>query len=124
MKFNWVAGKKMNFEVNVPEYEFYTQQDHVLTPVEYLKKNFSDDLFELIIEQTNLYSVSKSGKSINLTVNELQDFLSKELWMGVTKLPAYTDYWSHLMSYEKVSNIMPLKKYQKILKNIHFNNNA
>lgn len=124
MQFNWVAGKKMNFEVNVPEYEFYTQHDHVLTPVEYFKSFFSDDLFELIVEQTNLYSVAKSGKSINLTVNELQDFLSIELWMGVAKLPAYTDYWSHLMSYEKVSNIMPLKKYQKILKNIHFNNNA
>ncbi|KAF0707461.1 piggyBac transposable element-derived protein 3-like, partial [Aphis craccivora] len=108
MKFNWVAGKKMNFEVNVPEYEFHTQQDHVLTPVEYLKKNFSDDLFELIVEQTNLYSVAKSGKSINLTVNELQDFLSIELWMGVSKLPTYTDYWSHLMSYEKVRPLIDI----------------
>jgi len=54
MKFNWVGGKKMNFEVNIPEYEFYTQQDHVLTPVEYFICFFSDDLFELIIEQTNL----------------------------------------------------------------------
>lgn len=43
--------------------------------------------------------------------------------MGVVKLPAYTDYWSNLMGYEKVSNIIPLKKYQNILKNIHFNNN-
>lgn len=123
IKFKWVDGKKMNFEVNVPEYEFYTQQEHVLTPVEYFKRFFSDDLFEVIVEQTNLYSVTKSGRSINLTVNELQDFLSIELWMGVAKLPAYTDYWSNLMSYEKVSNIMPLNKYQKILKNLHFNNN-
>lgn len=43
--------------------------------------------------------------------------------MGVAKFPAYSDYWSYLMGYEKVSNIMPLKKYQKILRNIHFNNN-
>lgn len=36
MKFNWVEGKKMNFEVEVAEYEFYTQQEHILTPFEYL----------------------------------------------------------------------------------------
>ena len=43
--------------------------------------------------------------------------------MGVSKLPTYTDYWSSLMGHEKDSIIISLKKYQKILKSIHFNNN-
>lgn len=75
MKFDWVNGKKMYFEVIVPDYEFYTKQDRVLTPFEYFKCFYSDDLFE----QTNLYSVQKNGKSINFTVNVLQDFSSIEL---------------------------------------------
>jgi len=86
-----------------------------LTPFEYFDKFFSEYLFQHIKEQTNLYTFQKEAKAINITDDDLKDFLSIELWMGVAKLPAYTDYWSHLMGYEKVSKIMSLKKYQKIL---------
>jgi len=123
MKFNWVNGNKVDFEVNIPDYDYVSQQDYVLTPFEYFDKFFSEDLFQHIKEQTNLYTFQKEAKAINITDDDLKDFLSIELWMGVAKLPAYTDYWSHLMGYEKVNKIMSLKKYQKILKSIHFNNN-
>lgn len=94
-----------------------------MTTFEYFEKFFSEDLFQHIKEQTNLYTLQKEGKAINITDNDLKGFISIELWMGVVKLPTYSDYWSYLMGYEKVNTIMSLKKYQKILKSIHFNNN-
>lgn len=48
--------------------------------------------------------MQKYGKSINFTIEELKEFtgefISIELWMGVVKIPAYTDYWSNLMGYD------------------------
>jgi len=61
---------------------------------------FSEDLFEHIKEQTNLYTFQKEAKPINITDNELKYF------MGMFKLPANTDYWSNLIGYKKVSKIM------------------
>lgn len=45
MKFNWVNGNKVDFEVNIPDYDYVFQQDYVLTPFEYFDKFFSEDLF-------------------------------------------------------------------------------
>jgi len=40
--------------------------------------------------------------------------------MGVNELSAYTDNWSNLMEVAEVQEIMSLKKYQKILRSLHF----
>lgn len=123
MQFNWKHENKFNFEIDVQNYEFYTQNKEVLTPYLYFKQIFSDDIFDLIVQETNIYSFQKFGKSINISSAELADFLSIQLWMGVIKVPAYTDYWSNLMGIDKISDIMTLKKYQQILRSLHFKNN-
>lgn len=43
--------------------------------------------------------------------------------MGIVKLPAFPDYGSNTMGYDKISTIMPLKRYQKIFNSINFMNN-
>ncbi|XP_013194243.2 piggyBac transposable element-derived protein 2-like [Amyelois transitella] len=43
--------------------------------------------------------------------------------MGVVKMPAYTDFWAKESRYSKVADVMPLKKFQKIRKFLHFANN-
>jgi len=85
MKFNWVNGNKVDFEVNIPDYDYVSQQDDVLTPFEYFDKFFSEDLFQHIKEQTNLYTFQKDAKAINITDDDLKDFLSIELCQ-VTRL--------------------------------------
>ncbi|XP_022164201.1 piggyBac transposable element-derived protein 3-like, partial [Myzus persicae] len=105
MQFKWKSEKQFNFGVEIPNYEFHTNNKEVLTPYAYFKRFFSDDIFDLIVQE------------------KLSDFLAVQLWMGVNKLPAYTDYWSNLMGVPKVQDIMPLKKYQKILRSLHFQNN-
>lgn len=51
MQFNWVNGNKIDFEVDIPDYGYASQQDDVLTPFEYFDKFFYEDLFEHIKEQ-------------------------------------------------------------------------
>ncbi|KAE9545458.1 hypothetical protein AGLY_001001 [Aphis glycines] len=123
MQFKWESEKQLNFGVEIPNYEFHTNNKEVLTPYVYFKRFFSDDIFDLIVQVSNNYSFQKFGKSVNISSAELADFHAVQLWMGVNKLPAYTNYWSNLMGVPKVQEIMPLKKYQKILRSLHFQNN-
>lgn len=76
MKFNRVNGNKMDFEVDIYDNDYVSQQDYVLTPIEYFDKFFSEDLFQHIKEQTNLYTFQKEAKPINITDDELKDFIS------------------------------------------------
>lgn len=94
-----------------------------LSCLDYFFKFFSNDVMTLVTEQTNLYSTQATGKSISLSENELQDFLAIHILMGIVKMPSYLDYWSHKFRYSQVADIMTLKRYQKIRRYLHFNDN-
>lgn len=65
-----------------------------LTPFQYFKQFFDDELFDQIVGQTNLYSVQKSGKSVQVSRSELEQYFGILLMMGLIKLPQYRMYWS------------------------------
>lgn len=46
----------------------------VLTPLEYFYKFFFPDILTDIVEQTNTYAISQTGRTLGLTEDELQDF--------------------------------------------------
>jgi hypothetical protein len=43
--------------------------------------------------------------------------------MGIVRMPSYLDYWSVKFRYDKVAEIMALKRYQQIRRWLHFANN-
>ena len=47
-----------------------------ISPCMYFKQFFDDDLIKHIADQTNLYSVQCTGKSINVDENEIQQYSS------------------------------------------------
>lgn len=93
------------------------------SPLDYFKMFFDDDLINLIVENTNLYSVQMTSKSIQVTQEDISDFLAIELLVGIVQMPAYTDFWSHDLRYEKIASVMSLKRYQAIRRYIHFVDN-
>lgn len=76
------------------------------SPLHYFNRYFSPDVVTLITEQTNLYSVQKTGKSIQLTEREFLDFVAIHVIMGIVQMPSYTDYWSARFHYNNVADIM------------------
>ena len=52
----------------------------------YFKQIFDDDLIKHIADQTNLYSVPCTGKSINVGENEIQQYCGILLLVSVIKL--------------------------------------
>ena len=48
----------------------------------------------LLAEQTNLYSVQKTGQSIATTKQEIEKFIGIEIHMSIVRIPLYTMYWA------------------------------
>lgn len=68
--------------------------------------------------------MEKTGRSIELVEDEFRDFLAIHIIMGVVSMPSYTDYWSLQYRFGLVADLMPLKRYQKIRRYLHFVDNS
>lgn len=110
------------FPVN-PAEDIFTAPEALLSPLEYFKLFFDDDLILLMVEQTNLYSTQVTGTSVSTDRYEVMDFLAIEVMMGLVEMSAYTDYWSMQYRYAKIADIMPLKRYQALRRYLHFVDN-
>ncbi|CAH0728216.1 unnamed protein product, partial [Brenthis ino] len=92
-------------------------------PLDYLYLFFSEDIFTDLVDQTNLYSVQQTGRSIQASENEMRDFISIHILMGIVEMPCYLDYWSNSFRYGQIADIMTLKRYQQIRRFLHFSDN-
>ena len=68
--------------------------ENFLSPLDYFSKFFPDTLLEAIVDQTNLYSVQKSLKSVDTNVDKMKTLIGMEILMGIIKSPSYCNYWS------------------------------
>lgn len=85
---------------------------------------FLFNIFNTIVEQTNLYSTQERGASIDTNRKEMTDFISILLLMGIIQLPAYEDYWAAGTRVEQIASIMPVKRFKLLRRYIHFNDNS
>ena len=99
-------------------------QTDIDTTLDYFYYFFSPDIITDIVHNTNLYSVQQLGRSIQLTEDEIKNFLAIQMLMGIVHMPAYTDYWGKRTRYPLIADLMPLKRYQQIRRYIHFANNT
>ena len=94
-----------------------------LTPLQYFKMFFDDSLIGLLAEQTNIYSVSKSGTSVNTNSKEIEQFLGTLIMMGIIKLPRYRMYWSPSKRFPIIADAMGLTRFEKLKRFFHCNDN-
>ena len=93
-----------------------------INPLDYFKKFWLDELTDLVVEQTNLYSIQKTGQSVNTNRNEVEQLIGMNMKMGIVHLPSYTLYWSTQLRYSAIADVMPLKRFEK-LRFLHFVDN-
>ena len=87
-----------------------------------IRDSLDVDCLVSIVDDTNLYSTQKLSKCFNTDLVEICDFLLIELFMGLIKINSYTDYWSLNFRYDKITNVMPLKRYQALRQYLCFVN--
>lgn len=95
--------------------------------INYFEKIFDSAVISKIIEQTNIYAEQKGSKNwTDLTSKELKAFIGCHIIMGIHKLPNLKLYWSSdpLLRVDAIADTMTSKRFEKIMQNIHLNNNA
>ena len=78
-----------------------------VTPLVYFRGFFRDELFERIVEQTNLYSVQKTGKCINTTSEQIETFIGIQIRMSIVRMSVYRHYWAAGTRYAPIADAMP-----------------
>ena len=95
-----------------------------LTALNFFKMFWDNSKTEILVDQTNLYSVQSTGKSINTSFNEMEQFIGIRMLMSIVKLPSYQMHWATETKYAPVADIMPISRFKKLRQYLHANNNA
>ncbi|XP_064630946.1 piggyBac transposable element-derived protein 3-like [Lineus longissimus] len=80
-------------------------------------------MLQLRVEQTNVYSVDKSGKSANLSTKELEKVLGMFLRMGLHQMSGNRAYWEEKSRFAPVADVMGRNRFSYLLTVLHFVDN-
>ncbi|CAB3993352.1 Hypothetical predicted protein [Paramuricea clavata] len=58
--------------------------EEIKSPLEYFRQFWPDEINNLVVEQTNLYSTQKTGTSINTNNKETEQLIGMHLKMGIS----------------------------------------
>ena len=86
-----------------------------MTPLKYFQVIWSDDIIDLLVQQTNLYSVQQNGSSINRNKSEIEQFIGIQMLMSIVSLPAYYINWAVDTKCHPFGYIMPINCYKKCI---------
>ena len=76
------------------------------------------------MEQTNLYSIQKNGKSINTNKDEIEKFLGMHMMMSILLLPAYHMYRAKETRYAPIADAKSRNRYKQLRHFLHANDNT
>ncbi|XP_063878299.1 piggyBac transposable element-derived protein 2-like isoform X1 [Scylla paramamosain] len=96
----------------------------IKTPLEYFKHFFDDDLLQMIVDESNLYATQERGSSLNLTVEELEQFIGTVLYSTIFHLPRTRRYWKKSSWVQQIAEVFSRNRWEEIKKYIHFNDNS
>ena len=87
-------------------------------------KFWSDDIIEIIVEQTNQYTVLKNGKSVNTNFAKIEQFLGIQIMIGHVQMFSYTNYWAAEIRVNIIADTISRKQYKELRGSIHLVGNT
>lgn len=105
-----------------PEIQFDGDEE-----IDFFETIFTEDMVLKIVEETNRYALEKSSKNWTpITSEEVRVFIEICIFMGIHRLPSTDHYWSSdpSLRVDVISDTMPIKRFKKIVENIHLNDNS
>ncbi|KAJ8930175.1 hypothetical protein NQ314_017039 [Rhamnusium bicolor] len=96
-----------------------------LSPLQIYREIITDDILDLIVNETNKNAKNYNNKWKYMTKGELEHFFAIIIYMGLVKFPKIADYWSTKFYYKHcfVRHIMSRNRFQSILRFLHFTDN-
>ena len=86
-----------------------------LCPIEYFKMFWTDNITNLLFEQTKLYSTQVNGTSISTSSQETERFLYMHVLQGIVKLPVYDMYCTAGTHYAKIADVISNKSHKQFM---------
>ena len=99
------------------------------SPIEFFNLFVTNELLNMILEQTQLYATSLSinnsnGKEVDkITVEDIKKAFGIVLYMGILKLPNRRMYWQNNTRVDIIANTMGVNRFAKIMQLLHYNDN-
>lgn len=93
------------------------------SPYRLFQRFFSLDILKQIAFETNRYAVQVSGKSIDVTPSELEQLFGILLYMTLMDASCYRMYWANSTRWPPIADVMPVGRFEKIMKFLHLVNN-
>ncbi|XP_050713415.1 piggyBac transposable element-derived protein 3-like [Eriocheir sinensis] len=113
-----------NYSYLGPDHEY---ADDLRQPIEYVRQFLTDDLLDLFVTQSNLYSVQKNpNKPLNVDRNELEQWIGLCIYFSISKLPNVRMHWSHHLGdmRDVTSTVMSRNRWELIKTNFHMVDNS
>ena len=85
-------------------------------PLNYFQFFWKDFLHEVLAEQTNLYSMQKTG---NTNKKEIKQFIGIQIYITIIALSAYFMCWSQKTRYQPISDLKSINKYRVLRQLFH-----
>ena len=104
--------------------EFSLPPNEELSPVQYFKNFWSNNITKNLATQTSIYSVQKSGTCIHTKAQEIERFIGIQMLMLIISLPSHELCWLKDLRVDYVAKIMNLKLYELIRRCLHANYNT
>ena len=83
----------------------------------------TNELLDMVKEQTNLYSAQSTGSRVNVTAKHIEKLIGAYFRMGLVQMPSVRSYWETYMSYEGINLALSRNRFWSILRNLHFVDN-
>ena len=100
------------------------------SPLEVFELFFTEELQEMIVEESNRYARQVMGEEQythwnKITVQELKAYLGFRILMGINHLPSVDDHWSKdsCLHYAPIAEKIPRWRFREISRYLHFVNN-
>lgn len=122
-KKTWIEGDIEAPKAIFPTADFSQYKD--LSAVDLFELFFDDDLFDMIVQESNNYALFKNYRHPNITKDELKCFFGILLFTGYHTLPGKRYYWESQpdMHVSYISNAMRRNRFEQIMQFLHLADN-
>ncbi|CAK1578837.1 unnamed protein product [Parnassius mnemosyne] len=94
------------------------------SPYQFFIYFFTNPFMENIVTESARYAVQKQPDRPEIfTEGELRKYFDILIFMSVYHYPSTRSYWSNKFSFSPIKEAMPINKFEKMRKLLHFNNN-
>uniref|UniRef100_A0A914WRT8 PiggyBac transposable element-derived protein domain-containing protein n=1 Tax=Plectus sambesii TaxID=2011161 RepID=A0A914WRT8_9BILA len=95
-------------------------------PNDFYELFVNEDIFELIVQETNRYAMAKDPDWSDTTTFKLKKFFALIMQMGIVKMPELRNYWSSDLIFGGNpigAAVMPRARFEQLLTNTHLPDN-